>query len=498
VPATIYVDRFNIEGSTVFTPAQLAAVTAPYEKRNLSFAELLQARSAVTQLYVDRGYITSGAFIPPQTLEGGVVTIQVVEGSLESINITGTRRLNPAYVRSRLKLAASTPLNVNHLLEGLQLLQLNPLIKTISADLQAGTRPGTSVLQVQVAEADVANVQFSLDNGRSPSVGSFRRQIQFDHGNLIGFGDAFNVTYANTDGSNEVDTSYSIPLNPRNGTLRLAYGASASEVIEPPFDALGIHANSHYYELTFRQPLSQSPTEEFALGVTGLYQDSQTKLRLNGELMPFPLSPGADSQGRTRITAVSVFQEWTQRNSQQVLSARSQFNLGLNVLGANINDTGPDGRFFFWQGQGQYVRLLAPDTLFLVRGNAQLADGPLVPLEQFGIGGPLSVRGYRQDALLTDNGFTFSAELRIPIVRIASIDGILQVTPFIDIGRGWNSGNDDPMPGTLTGIGAGLLWRQGDNFSARLDIGIPVVSIDSQDRTWQENGIYFLVIYSPF
>jgi len=63
---------------TVFSPEELAAVTQPFTG-SVSFAQLLQARSAVTQLYIDQGYITSGAFLPEQTLENGQVTIQVIE-----------------------------------------------------------------------------------------------------------------------------------------------------------------------------------------------------------------------------------------------------------------------------------------------------------------------------------------------------------------------------------------------------------------------------------
>lgn len=86
IPGTIRVQRFEIVGSTIFTPEELSAVTAPYVGRDLSFAQLLQVRSDITQIYVDQGYITSGAVIPPQTIEDGVVTIQVVEGRLETIN----------------------------------------------------------------------------------------------------------------------------------------------------------------------------------------------------------------------------------------------------------------------------------------------------------------------------------------------------------------------------------------------------------------------------
>ncbi|HEY9907396.1 MAG TPA: POTRA domain-containing protein, partial [Thermosynechococcaceae cyanobacterium] len=207
-PQRLTVDRFNVTGSTVFSAADLAKVTAPYTKRPISLAELFQARSAVTQLYVDRGYITSGAYIPPQKLQDGVVEIRVVEGELEDIRITGTRRLNPNYVRSRLALGAQKPLNRVRLLEALQLLQINPLISTVSAELSTGSRPGTSLLEVRVAEAKTFDAQIAFDNSRSPSVGTFRRQVQLSEGNLLGLGDGLSIGYTNTDGSNEGNLNY--------------------------------------------------------------------------------------------------------------------------------------------------------------------------------------------------------------------------------------------------------------------------------------------------
>nr|WP_242036447.1 POTRA domain-containing protein [Leptolyngbya sp. FACHB-321] len=134
----IHVDRYEIVGSTVFTASELTAITHPFTG-DVSFASLVAARTAITDFYVSRGYITTGAYIPPQKLQGGVVIIQVVEGGLEDIKILGTRRLKPNYVRSRLAIAAKKPLNRDRLLQALQLLQLNPLLKTVSAELSAGT-----------------------------------------------------------------------------------------------------------------------------------------------------------------------------------------------------------------------------------------------------------------------------------------------------------------------------------------------------------------------
>ncbi|MTJ08942.1 MULTISPECIES: ShlB/FhaC/HecB family hemolysin secretion/activation protein [unclassified Anabaena] len=493
---TLIVERFEFLGNTVFSNEELAKVTDLYLKRPVTFNDLLQLRSKLTQLYINRGYITSGVIIPPQTVKAGVVVMQAVEGSLEKINVTGTSRLNPNYIRDRLAIAAGKPLSRDRLLVGLQLLQLDPLIESIFTDLQAGIRPGTNILEVKVTEANTFSTQLALDNQRSPSVGSFRRRINLSEANLLGLGDGLSLGYTNTDGSNGFDVSYSLPVNPRNGKLIFSYGNTNSDVIERPFNSLDVNSQSRYYELTFRQPLLQTPTQEFTLGITASHQASQTFLGFDN-IGAFPLAVGADDQGNTRVSAVRFFQEWTQRSSQQVIAARSQFNVGLGILDATINNDAPDSNFFSWRGQAQWLRQLAPDTLVLLQADMQLADRRLLGLEQFGIGGQTTVRGYRQDQLLTDNGVQATAEIRFPIARVSQ--GVLQLTPFVDIGTGWNNGGSNPDNNTLIGTGMGLLWRQGNNFTARLDWGIPLTSVNSQtDKTWQENGLYFSLIYTNF
>ncbi|AUB42191.1 Hemolysin activation/secretion protein [Nostoc flagelliforme CCNUN1] len=495
---TIVVERFEVIGSTVFSPEELALATAEFTKRPISLSEVYQARSKITDLYVKNGYITSGAYIPPQKIQSGVLKIQVVEGKLEDIQVTGTRRLNQNYIRSRLAIATSPPLNRQRLLEALQLLQLNPLIQNVTAELSAGSGTGTSLLEVKVSEAKTFSSQIVLDNGRSPSVGSFRRGLRLNEANLLGLGDNLSLGYTNTDGSNSLDTSYTLPLNPKNGTLTFNYGTTSSNVIERPFNVLDIQSASRYYELTFRQPIVQTPTQEFALGLTASRRESEASY-VDDDRIPFP-SLGADEQGRTRVSALRFFQEWTNRNSREVIALRSQFSLGIDVLNPTINQNAPDSRFFAWQGQAQLARLLAPETLLLLRLNTQLASRTLLPLEQFGLGGQDSVRGYRQDYLLTDNGAFVSAEVQVPILRLPQINSTLQVVPFVDFGVGWNSsGRENPDPNTLAAVGLGLRWSQGDRFTVRLDWGIPLISVNSSnEKTLQENGLYFSLLYNPF
>lgn len=495
LPGHITVTQFIFEGNTAFNNQELTQITASFTNRPITFAELLQAEASITKLYTDAGYINSGAIIGAnQTLSptGARVKIQIIEGGLEDIRVIVEGRLNPSYIRDRLELAAERPLNQRRLLEALQLLQLNPLIQTISADLSAGSRPELSVLSVKVKEADSFDLEIFADNGRVQSIGNIERGLRLNQRNLLGFGDNLNIEYSNTDGSNAVYANYTIPVNPYNGTIKLSGQLNNTQVIEPPFDRLDITGDSRYLDLTFRQPFLQTPTQEFALGLTVTREESETSLLGVG----FPLSLGANNQGLTQISVLRFFQEWTQRGSQEVLALRSEFNVGLDAFDATINPIPPDGRFFDWRGQGQYVRLLAPDTLLVLRSSVQVSANPLLSLEQFTLGGIYNVRGYRQDLLLTDNGIFASAEVRLPILRVEEIRGLLQIAPFVDFGVGWNDVDNPiptPVPNTLISVGLGLQWQMGDRFNARLDWGIPLTQFEIGGRTLEQQALYFSV-----
>jgi hemolysin activation/secretion protein len=507
IPGTITVKQFKFIDNTAFSDAELKDAVKKLTGKPISFAELLQAEEIIKSKYTvgcqgdtsQPCYINSGAFIPANqtfTQDNATITIKVVEGGIENIEITGLKKLRSGYIRSQIQRGISQPLEREKLLEQLQILQLDPLIQNISAELAAGTRPEKSVLELSVTEADPFFTEFFTDNARAPSVGSWRRGIRFNEGNLFGFGDRLGGEYVNTNGSNAVDLSYSVPITARNTTIDIRGGVTSTEVVEEPFDRADIVGDSFNFEFGVRQPVYRTPTTEIAVGLTGTRQESNTEVL--GE--NFQLSPGADANGETRISALRFNQEYTKRTLQDVLALRSQFNVGLDIFDSTVNeDPLPDSRFFAWRGQGQYVRRLGQNSLVVVRSDLQLSPTNLVPLEQFSVGGIQSVRGYRQDALLTDNGFFTSAEVRLPIYQAQSVQGLLSVAPFLDFGVGWNDNSDDnPEENVLFGLGLGLQWQMGDKLNARLDYGIPLTDVKDSDNTLQEDGVYFSVNYSPF
>ncbi len=498
---TITVRQFEVLGSTVFTPAELDAVLTSFLNRPLSQVELISAATAITDLYIKNNYVTSGAVIPEHKFENGIVKIQVIEGLLAEVEILGTQRLDQAYIRDRIFQGTGKPINKKTLLETLQLLRLDPLLASITAELSSGTRIGTSFLRVEVEEARAVSLDLGLNNNRSPSVGSWQRQVQFQHLNLSGKGDRFNVAYGNTNGSNSLDLGYSYPLNPRNGRLDLNVSLTRSNVIEEPFDILAINADASAWELSYRQPLVETPSREIALGAS--LSRRQTQARFIEELnAPFP-SPGSDDQGKTVIHELRFFQDYTKRSEQDFWALRSQVSAGLPFLGAS-NQAGdePDSQFFLWRGQAQYGRAIAPEATFLARSSLQLASRPLVPLAQFGVGGTNTVRGYRQDVLLGDSGWFASAELRWPLLKSGQRQASrLQIVPFLDVGGAFNRGDrPNPDPSFIASTGLGLLFESGGDrrFSGRIDYGIPLIDVKGEGDSLQARGLNVSFRYRLF
>ena len=149
----------KIEGNTVLDEQAIRDVVSPYLGKPISIADLEEIRRQFTLLYINRGFINSGATIPDQNVENGVVTFRFVEGRVTDIEVTGTEHFDPEYFRSRLALAAATtPFNVENMQQEQQILLQDPLVKRLNLELQPGLVPGEARLN-----ADVLEVRHEVD-----------------------------------------------------------------------------------------------------------------------------------------------------------------------------------------------------------------------------------------------------------------------------------------------------------------------------------------------
>lgn len=528
----ISIREIRIVGSTVFKPSDWRPLTAPLIDTSVGISELRAVADEITRRYVERGYITSQALLAEQEIKDGVVVIQVVEGRIATngLRVNGAFRLHN-YVKSRVALGLAAPLRVDRIENQLILLRDDPLLDSIRARLLPGQDQGESVLEVTVKEADPLNTELTADNFSPPILGGERYGGEIGYGNVLGLGDGFNVSYKHTNTTNSLwDLRYRLPLNPMNGTLEARAFLSRSqtttsqafqvinqgEVTTNSVD-LTLRSDYDFYEASFRQPLIRTPLKEVAVSAGFAYRKGFPLEALDATGLPDEFADFVAAQGledglqnlgllsrdlnQDTTSVFTLGADYLVRDPQGVWSFRSQFNLGTGLFDATIRPQPlPDSQFFSWLVQAQRLQRLWGNNLLILAADLQLSANPLLASEQFVIGGGPSVRGYQQNIRFGDNGYRFSAEQRIPLLKAKSGRPTLQLAPFVDLGQVWNNPrNPIPLPSQtfLIGVGAGIIWTPLPEIAVRLDAAPPLINLEGRGDNIQDNGLYFSVSIRP-
>lgn len=468
----VLIQTIRVEGSTVFSQAELQQVLAPFIGQSLTIRDLQAVADAITQLYLNGGYLTSNAFLPEQDIQNGQVQLRVLEGGIDQIVVVGSDRLTP-YVQRRVTLADLQPVNQIALENQLRLLQLDPLFENVEASLRQGQTLNSSTLVVRVTEAPPISGSLAIDTLSPPSVGDFRTGATLQYLNPTGLGDRLlaSAYRSTTGGSNAYELAYQVPLNPMNGTLLLRATPSDYRITDPdlPTFDLGLQGSTDQYEIQYRQPLIRSLEEEFALSLGFRYRNGSTLI--SGFITP------------PTITSVVEFgQDYLKRDPQGVWGVRSQLRLGTGLFEATRQaGDQPDGQFFSWLGQVQRWQRFSPDSQMLIQGKLQLTPDSLLGSEQFFLGGAQSVRGYYQNQRFADNGLSLSLEHQFTLQREQDGRPLLKLNPFLDLGYGWNSRAEALVSNQnfLMGTGLGVELYPLEDLRTRIDFGIPLVRLDN-------------------
>ena len=293
---------------------------------------------------------------------------------------------------------------------------------------------------------------------------------------------------------------YEIPLTPWGTELSLDARYSSSEVVESPFDELDIESSFQSYQVGVAQQVYATPRTQLELGVVGDWRRSEVDLLASS--FPFPGS-GADD-GRTTAAVLRFFGDWLRRDQQQVIAARVQLSWGTDTLNATshadqtFEELGPGNRLpdsSFVSGllQVQWVRRLGFGIETLFRTDLQIASDPLFAMERIAVGGHATLRGYRENQRVADQGVVSSIEVRIPVWRDSEGWGLVQLAPFVDIGHVWDHHAVlDDEKDTLASAGIGVRWTLPRWFSAELYWGKSLTNVETSGDP-QDDGLHFMI-----
>ena len=487
----IYIAQYQFQGNTVFDESQLQTLTIPYRDRTVRIDELEDLRQQITHFYIDHGYINSGARILSNALKEGVLTFDIVEGKLDDVQIQGQERLNENYIKNRL--LNDEPLNINDVKEKFQLLLTDPLISSMQGSLLPSAQSNRSILSIDVIRARPYQVTFFGNNYRPPSVGGEGGGVSSWVSNLTGLGDTLNFTFQASEGTRLYSGGWSMPISDKGTLAYFNFTEGDSWVMESPADNTDITSKVHNIEGGISHPLIENLQRKLTIGSSFAVRQNDTRLLGNS----FSFNEGVNS-GHTQATVVRFFQEHIERREAQVLALRSTFSVGLNALGStpqtNINF--PSSEFFAWLGQGQYAhQVLDNGSQFVWRGHVQVSNSSLLPIEQIAVGGVNTVRGYRENELVRDEGFSNSVEFHYPLFGEPNAKQVLSLVPFVDYGGAWNRNQSARY---LLSTGLGLNWKF-DQFNAEFywahKLNAPEIN---QHHDLQDEGIHFQLKLDAF
>lgn len=476
--AKLAVSGFRVAGNTLLDPALLQATLAPYAGQR-SLAELRQAALAVQGLYGQAGYAAVVAYLPPQPVNDGLVTVQVVEGRVGRVVVQGQHRLSAERIRAALPslVEGRTP-RVRHIDAELQIANENPA-RSIAVLLGPGDAPGQVLATVKVDEQPVQRFSVALDNSGNDRTGKYRLGLGWQHADISGHDDLLGLQLqaSPTESSavQVVSAGYRLPLPRQRAALDLfaAYsdvngGLQPTAAGDLRFAGRGRIVGARVIGYLprwgeFDQRLTLGLESRAYLNdcsIAGLPQGACGSAGESVAVQPLTLEYAAQTGGRAPAS----------------LSLALAHNLALGGRHGAAADfeavrPGAKRRYTVLRAAGQFSQPLFEDLALAGRLALQHSDDALVAGEQFGLGGANSVRGYAERELSGDKGYALSLELSSPRLGAGLAGGSidLRLLAFADGGQVHSRGLDcraGRQRCTLSSVGVGarlswqtLLWR---------------------------------------
>ncbi|MBX3733061.1 MAG: BamA/TamA family outer membrane protein [Verrucomicrobiae bacterium] len=181
---TFEVRRFEVLGNTVLRPEMLQSFFTNAVGPNVTLPQIQKALGDLQMEYRERGYATVSVGLPQQQLADGVVKVQVTEGLLTDIRVTGNRRFSSNNVMRALPSLRTNAL-VNSRVFQRELDQANQnRDRQIYPTLGPGPDPGTSSLELRVKDRLPLHARMDVDNYATPRTPMWRINASAQYNNL--------------------------------------------------------------------------------------------------------------------------------------------------------------------------------------------------------------------------------------------------------------------------------------------------------------------------
>ena len=401
-------NSLQLEGNRVLSTAQLASAWQPMLGQQVTLADIYQLANQLTERYQREGYILSQVIVPQQTVQNGQIRLQVIEGRIGQVELTGELAQHGLLQQYAEKIKSEQP-TTQRTLERFLLLYNDLGGVESQSFVKATDQVGVLNLVVQAQKKPI-QLSVGVHNRVSESVGKIRMESYAIVGNLFGLFEqhymGFNSSFDQK--SNSVVYQGSVPI----GTNGLQASASLSGAwVKPELNGIRLsESQSTSASLGLNYPAIRTRnTNVYSYGSLD-FNNNQRDSAFNGQ---------RDNDEKIRNITLGVRAEhldtWHGVNQLDISTQK-----GLNVLGASeqgdalLSGVAGVGNPQFFKQNLYLARLQSLGYGFSVLSavTGQWSKDNLLSSQQFVIGGNSFLRAYDPGEIAGDRGIAAKLELR--------------------------------------------------------------------------------------
>lgn len=419
-----------------------------------SGVELLNAVvDALNNLYLEKGFPNAIAFVPEQSVENGVVRIDLLEGKVGEITVQGNSFTTAKYILSYLELTKGQILDLGKFEKNLVAFNRWNSAAKVSAVLDPGRESGTTDITINTDESFPMRAFFTFDNYASQALEKVRYGAHVSSANITHLREALS---AGVYFSEHLITPYadaSIGLGTR---LRLganfSYGTTHAEAIKEASIDFGSKSLSNGI-----------------YGTYALFRNDRAHLGLNAS---FDYSRSTSEL--MDVTVLTEHKYYALRTGFSFIFAGDRFLLSTSNAVSGIREDSEDHIYYKFSGSSQ-ISYRFSDIIHLVVNSVYHVmpfDIYVPDTEKIYIGGASTVRAYSEgNTIWGKDGYTLSTEFRFfdPANRKSYF--------FLFADHGGVFSYPDTGENFLFSFGGGVVLCKGNwltiNFAAGMN-GIPV------------------------
>jgi hemolysin activation/secretion protein len=485
---TFDIKAFSIEGNTLFPEKDVQEIVRAHLGTGKTAVDVEKARDALEKLYHDKGYPAVLVNLPEQTVEDGIIRLQVIESKIGNVRVTGNRFYTKEKIRSALpSLVSGKVLYVPDVQKDLERINRGQDLKA-SPSLAPGKELGLTDVEVKVEDQLPLHGSLELNNRSLHDTTALRLNAMLRYDNLWQRDHSASLQYQTSpQDTGQVKLyafSYSLPAPWMSDHQIAVYGVRSDSNTLASGQGLSVAGKGSIYGTRYIVPLT--PYEMYAHNVT-----------LGLDYKDFKESVGFNVGGATTETPITYAPLSVAYNASHPDSwGMTRFSSGLNVVFRGLVTDQREFEVKRYEAKGNYMYLTAgvernqklPFNMSLfLKLDGQIADQPLISNEQYIAGGMTSVRGYREAEALGDDALHGTAEVSAPdMAGLVGLARRAQLTPFIFYDFAWLR-TKSPLPSQsqaarLQGAGAGIRGSLYKYLYCELDLAFPLADTDRTDK----------------